>query len=42
MIVLVGYGINDNSCSVMENVDWMSFYSDCKPLNQRLLAIRNQ
>ena len=42
VMVYVGYGTNDNRLSVREWVDWMLFYSDCKRLYQRLLAMRNQ
>ena len=41
-MVLVGYGINDNRLRIREKVDIMNFYSDCKDLHQRLLAITYQ
>ena len=42
VMVLVGYGTNDNRLRVKENVDWMGFHSDCNHLQERLLAISNQ
>ena len=36
-MVLVGYGINDNSLRVREKVEWIFFDIDCDPVHQRLL-----
>ena len=42
VMVLVGYGINDNRLRIKKMVDFMVFYCDCKHCHQRLLAIRCQ
>ena len=42
VIVLVGYGSNNNRLRVYERVDWLFFHSDLKHLPQRvLLAIHH-
>ena len=35
LMVLVGYGSNDNRLRVWEKVDWIICHSDCKHLYQR-------
>ena len=42
VMVLVGYGINDNRLRIKKMVDFMVFYPDYKHLHQRLLAIMYQ
>ena len=37
VMVLVGYGRNDNRLRVSEKVDWMVFHSGRKHVHQRLL-----
>ena len=37
VMVLVGYGSNDNRLRLWEKVDWMFYHSHCKHLHQRLL-----
>ena len=40
VMVLVGYGGNDNRLGVLEKVDWMVFHPDCKHLHQRQLSAK--
>ena len=42
MIVIIGYGSNDNRLMVWGKVDWMVLHSDCKHLYQRLLHAVHQ
>ena len=37
MLVLVGYGSNNNTLRVYEKVDWLLCHSDLKNLSQRVL-----
>ena len=42
MIVLVGYGSNNNRLRIYENVDWMLCHSDLKHLPERVLLAIHQ
>ena len=42
LMVLVGYGSNNNRLSVREKVDWMVYHSAFKHLHQRLLPAIHQ
>ena len=42
VIVLEGFGSNDNRLMVWEKMDWMVFYSDCKHPYQRQLSAIHQ
>ena len=42
VIVLVGYGSNNNRLRVYEKVDWLLCHSDLKHLSQRVLLVIHQ
>ena len=42
VMVLEGYGSNENRLSVWDEVDWVVSRSNCKNLHQRLLPTMHQ
>ena len=42
VMVLIGYGSDDNRLRVLDKVDWMVSHSNCKHLHQRLLPTMHQ